>query len=598
MSGTIKDFKAHFDYLTSLKWEGALNKHVYQIRPKTGTLELSGKVNSIEMGRASTLDRFIWDELGQKGANRWCDCLTLWTKELEFNVLLFGENDTPTKLRCAYFEVPDRDTCKVHLSYWGATKATPTTPTTPTIAIPSTKARKTENDASLKLNEAIDNAAMALAGAKEISGIVGSKDSKWDDYSDWLQQNLPQLVVWNRFELKTTGKLRYGKAIEFDRTYAYSFDPFRMQLQTIPVPSSFFEKDTPFPRVSLPNRAAARLYRQVLWRYPAIAGRGSPMKHNLLTLASLLADPNIRVALVTGEPGTGKENLCKAMYYGDKLRQPLIDKPEAIFLQTTAGNIQNAMHDTIPKMPQKFLSKELAGVAKKVFGTRPLGKLNSPVLLIDELNKAKQEFLAAMLRPLEQGETELGTENEPKFILAASQHIEELAKNPPQDFWTRVSHQLRVSHPLSRVSEEDGEAFLASFFYSQWWSFIKLMIRGYTKRDSRVFVKAFLGRVSGGVLEPSVLCEHVKDEFLNSLIPLVSRDTLSVRGARSILSQVFARLSWFVRFQKPLGDPKKLDEKTENEVARLVNSAVQDVMAILNPARATPAGLETSKGPK
>jgi hypothetical protein len=89
----------------------------------------------------------------------------------------------------------------------------------------------------------------------------------------------------------------------------------------------------------------------------------------------------------------------------------------------------------------------------------------------------------------------------------------------------------------------------------------------------------------------------VKDAFENTLVPLVSRDTLSVRGARSILSQVFARLSWYVRYQKPLRNPAILDD-IDNELARLVNSAVQDVMAILNPARATPAGMEESESNK
>ena len=200
-----------------------------------------------------------------------------------------------------------------------------------------------------------------------------------------------------------------------------------------------------------------------------------------------------------------------------------------------------------------------------------------------------------MLRPLEQGETELETKGEPKYILAASQHIDDLARKPPQDFWTRISHQLRVVHPLSRVSEKDGRAFLESFFYLEWWSSIEKMIRGYDDKRARDFVGVFLGTISAGELKPSGLCNRVRDEFLNTLVPLVSRDTLSVRGARSILSQVFARISWFVRFQDPLEDPTKLDPASQNEVAKLVNSAVQDVMAILNAARATPAGMETTK---
>jgi hypothetical protein len=49
-----------------------------------------------------------------------------------------------------------------------------------------------------------------------------------------------------------------------------------------------------------------------------------------------------------------------------------------------------------------------------------------------------------------------------------------------------------------------------------------------------------------------------------------------------------------LRFEKPFSesrDAKKLDKSTENQVAQRVNSAVQDVLAILNAARATPAKL-------
>jgi hypothetical protein len=312
------------------------------------------------------------------------------------------------------------------------------------------------------------------------------------------------------------------------------------------------------------------------------------MKRNLRNLASLLADPNVNVALVTGKPGTGKENLSKAIYYGNKLRQPLDFEPESIFIETTAVEIQAAMNGPDAITPSAFLLSKLPNLPGNI---RP----KSPFIFIDELNKAKQEFLAAMLRPLEQGESELDTDGKPKYILAASQHIDVLAKKPPQDFWTRVTHQLRVVHPLSHVSEEDGEDFLRSFFYSQWWSFIEVMIHDYKEKHANELIQVFLGKVSDGSLEPSKLCLKVKDAFENTLVPLVSRDTLSVRGARSILSQVFARLSWYVRFQKPLEDPETLDKTTDNELARLVNSAVQDVMAILNPARATPAGMEDSE---
>lgn len=570
------DKKHHFDYplLGKLQWT-VPSEHDYELVPIVGTLRLDAKANDKVLGRASTLDHFIWDEIVQKASSSWCDCLTLWTKDLEFNLLLFGADYTPQKLRCAYFPTPKSNMYKEHLEYWAQILGSDTGRNT---ALSEAVARK-KNAGSKKDGEELQD----------------------DNDARLVERLLPRIVVWNRYrkQNRMSGATASG-TVKFTRTHAFTLDYFRGELQTIPVPTKFLEDDkAQLCFETKAEKAAEALYRLILDRYDAVTGRGSAMKRNLLTLASLLVDANIKVALVTGEPGTGKENLCKAIYYGDKLRRPGEADREGVFLRTTAVEIQSAMRGPEAKTPSRFLRDKLSTSGSTgVFPWRK-SKADSPVIFIDELNKADQDFLGAMLRPLEQGETELHTKGDPKYILAASQHIDDLAQKPPQDFWTRISHQLRVVHPLSRVTEEDGEAFLESFFYSQWWSFIEAMIRGYDDpKHVEDFVRAFLGEIPDDKLKPSRLCNRVKDEFLNTLVPLVSHDTLSVRGARSILSQVFARLSWFVRFEKPLGDPTKSDEPMENQVARLVNSAVQDVMAILNAARATPAGMEETKPTK
>ncbi len=553
--------KLHFDYLSPLRWN-VFHEHKYKLEAKHKTLMLSAQAKTTNMGKASTLDHFIWEEIVQKKSSKWCDCLTLWTEDLEFNLLVFGEDHTASRLRCAYFAAPEEEMCTIHLKFWG-------------IIANGGEVRKKHT--------LLQNLKFYIDQAKKNPRNIPQEGAKF------VKKLLPQIVVWNRYSIT---RITRSQGVIFSRINAYTLDPFRHALQTMPVPTGFLEEQvTPFRYISNSQQAAQNLYRQVLQRYDTVAGCGSPMKRNLLTLASLLADPNIKVALVTGEPGTGKENLCKAIYYGNKVRRPANTTPEAVFLQTTAVEIQTAMKAVPPKTPTQFLKEKLNEQ------NLTCSKANRPVLFIDELNKAEPAFLAAMLRPLEQGENELDVDGSPKFVLAASQHIDDLAKNPPQDFWTRVSHQLRVAHPLSRVSEDDGEAFLTSFFYSQWWLFLEPMVRGHETTSAKNFIEIFLGSVSRkGELNPSLLCKRVKDEFVNTLVPLVSRDTLSVRGARSMLSQVFARLSWFVRFEDPMG--KKLDTPTENTVARLVNSAVQDVMAILNPARGTPAGMDDTKQSK
>jgi len=569
--------KPHFSYAPlggQLDWIRS-GEHEYELKPVKGRLGLTATANGKLLGAATTLDHFIWDEIVKKKNSTRCDSLTIWTKDIEFNLLLFGGVHSPHQLRCAYFATPESDMCREHLAYWGVT-------------IGSKRGGvKAHPEVPAKFLRVAINRAVAAIGTKKRPKIqrVISKDD-----AERVKKLLPQIVVWNRY----TSSVVKGTGTKFTRCHAFALDALRANLQTIPIPTAFLDKDKSLRHISGDEEAARSLYELVLSGYETVTGCGSPMQRNLLALASLLADPNIRVVLITGEPGTGKENLCKAIYYGDKLHQPAGELREAVFLQTTAGEIQAAMVNRVPKMPGKFLrervAEEIYRVSKGWSSTA-----RSPLIFIDELNKAEQVFLAAMLRPLEQGKSEINTEGDPKFVLAASQHIDELAKKPPQDFWTRVSHQLRVVHPLSRVSEEDGHAFLLSFFYSQWWSFIEVMVREYDTLHAESLVKTFLGEILGGKLEPSDLCKLVRDVFVNTLVPLVSRDVLSVRGARSILSQVFARLSWLVRFQKPTWGPK-LDEDTKedtnNEIARLVNSAVQDVMVILIAARATPAGLE------
>ncbi len=542
------DEKHHFDYLYHDGLKPVISKlHKYKLTPKASTLALRATVISKpSLGSGSPLDHIIWDEIIRKkdlGITQ-CDSVTLWTKDIEFNLLVFGTTDVAKKVRCAYFSAPEIKVCEKHLVYWKQ-------------IFPHRWQR-------------------AKAGLMNADGRS-------------LKKRLPEIVVYNRY--------KRNEEKSFDRIHIFASDPFRERLQTIPLPTNFLQDKTQIYFDNNYRLAFERLYRAILSRYESVAGCGSAMQRNLLTLNSLLVDKSIKAALVTGEPGTGKENLCKAIYYGNKLARPELEKAEALFVETTAVDIQSEMTKS-EITPREILRNKLKDCLAGENARKK--KPNSPVIFIDELNKARPDFLAAMLRLLEQGERELGTKGHPVYILAASQHIDDLAQKPPQDFWTRITHQLRVVHPLSRVSDKDGEAFLRSLFYSQWWMLVKNMIKDYKDSEQSSLLKNFLGTVNRRKFLPSRLCEHVEVNFLNSLVPLVSRDTLSIRGARSILSQVFARLSWHGRFEKPIGGNNDSAHSTQRDVemdkvARLVNSAIQDVMAILNAARSTPAGMEDKK---
>lgn len=549
----------------------AVTKHEYIIEQKPGQLSLEAKfdgdaVPDKTLDKASPLDHMIWDEIDKSDGINCCESVTIWSDDVEFNLLLFINSHKPEKLTCAYFPAPDKHLQDLNKRYWnGVNWEQPA---------PDTMGTKANGIDPLKMQ--------ALEG--RLKGTVNVP-------------HLTELVVWNRFDLTNC-----NRGMKFTRSHAVILDPFRKYTQSIPLPTNWLLQDwekKPCWSLRDDGEAARCLYELVHERYSWVAGCGSAMKRNLSNLASLLVDSKIGVALVTGKPGTGKENLCKALYFANKLRKPEASENEGIFLQTTAQELENKL-EVAKKGHGDFepsLSAILTGLVSREAGSER-SRAKSPVLFIDELNKASQQILAGLLRPLEQGAEELGVDGSPIFILAASEHIDDLARKPPQDFWTRITHQLRVVHPLSLVSEDDAERFLKAFFFSQWSKMTESLINRINNDEMQMAVKElFLGTVTEAPPEKfkaSALCGTVKDEFLNTLVPLVSRDTLSVRGARSMLSQVFARVSWYVRFENPLElnaseEMPTINEKAKKDIARQVNSAVQDVMAILNAARSTPA---------
>jgi hypothetical protein len=535
----------HYEFFGGLNWTTS-TVHQYELTRESGNLRLRAAIiDAAFASEASTLDHFIWDEMvSREDPSIWCETITVWTKSAEFNLLVFGTTDDKTaRLQCAYFPTPPRKLCESHALYWKA------------VNVPMATKRGSN----------------VPAGAARIHSL------------------LPTLVIWNRY---VWAEKKSDNTTIFTRQHAVAVDICREWFETIPIPTTFLEFEAS-PNGTAADKRALKLYSSALKRYAWVAGRGNPMVRNLITLSSLLADSKIRAALVTGEPGTGKEAYCKAIYFGNKLRRPADDKSESVFLETTALEIQGMMKGS--NTPSRILKKKVAKIYDSSGPKDPANRAKHPVIFIDELNKAEDHLLAGLLRPLEQGEAELQVTGNPRFILAASQHIEDLAKKPPQDFWTRISHQLRVAHPLGRVSEEDAEVFLSSFFFSEWWNHVEEIVRKLSGGQRSDFVKVFFLEQKGRKWETSKLCDRVYDEFVNTLVPLVSRDILSVRGVRSILSQVFARLSWFVRYEKPFTE---WDAATANQVARLVNSAVQDVLAILNAARATPASMGVQSGKK
>ena len=174
-----------------------------------------------------------------------------------------------------------------------------------------------------------------------------------------------------------------------------------------------------------------------------------------------------------------------------------------------------------------------------------------------------------------------------RFIMAASDHLDRLAQDPPQDFWTRITNQMRVAHPLGRVSEEDAEAFLEAFFWFNWWKLTKDWLDPRDAEEKAAIANDLLGgklrdQPPGSFSLANLVCQ----EFVDTVTPIAIRDEISVRGVRSMMQQIFSSVIWSTRYG--LVPVRHADRGTEAITRRAVNHAIQDVLAILNASRSTP----------
>jgi hypothetical protein len=510
------------------------------------------------LSHASKLDRIIWDLIVvRRNFAQHCDALTLLTEEIEFDALLFWGADQAPISKITYFPVaPGKIKPQEDRKYW------------------------------------------VQAAGEPLAQLKGLE--KW----------FTELVVWNCYKLDApiaeedlptrsgAKKVRCLRGV-FSRSSLVFRDSSRKLFLNVPVPSKPIFIDLDQAKSSLNHEpdsdmsqllAVRSLYNNFretteCW----VTAVGSPMARNLESLSALLLDESQRVTLVTGLPGTGKEGYAKALHFATRL---LGDSKSAVFLTTTALDLSKS-----PGGPMQWFREQKAKIVTR--------ELRNITFFIDELNKVhKHEMFSELLRVLEDpnGEMDIPKEVRINFVLAASEHLDELTKRPsPQDFWTRISHQLRVVHPLAHVSEKDAQAFLRGYFLYEWCKLVYETVGANEKDGGNIvggaaspmtlpnkskddFIEMMFGRKDDGELAPSSLCESILHELIGTLVPLVTRDSLSVRGVRSMVGQVFARVLSHARYVSEQGDTP--DGRLA--LAIVINRAIQDVLAVLNAARGVP----------
>jgi len=596
--------------------------------------ELQVDTEISQLGPATNLDRLIWEKVVTQQKADACETLNLWTTDTKFTLFLFyklgDSNPKCTGFQCEYFPSDPQSTFNAHAVYWMNVAKDCWDLTSDPEAFKQAVRRNWKKGADwATLTKVGENGTQGDTKLCEalIQSSLDEKDSALQSLiARQAYQHRSSLVVWNFFELKNAGGsgTKNGNSKTFTRHHAFAFDSARSLFQTVPVPDKFFfaspEEEESWcgqikewansnSNLDKTKNRAARLYGRCTAHLSSRVARGNPMQRNFLTLSAMLADRSLKRALVTGEPGTGKEDFAKALYYGrgsskNKGTQFVTVTAPELEATQSGSNVRFRLDrwsggaggagrlDSAPSGPVEVLRSKLRDVS----GALP----DTAWVFIDELNKASPKLLGGLLRALEQSEQTLGLKSEATFVLAASEHIDKLGQIPPQDFWTRVNHQLRVAHPLSHVSLSDAEGFLEAYFFTIWWRCLNKILEDVDKsaageRD-RLIRQLFLKETKRWSPSPrdvlkdtieiprSELCELVRDEFIRTLVPFVTRDTLSVRGAFSIVQQVFSRVVFDARMRRP---PE--EHKYRDQIGRLVNEAIQDVLAILNAARHTPA---------
>jgi len=177
--------------------------------------------------------------------------------------------------------------------------------------------------------------------------------------------------------------------------------------------------------------------------------------------------------LISAPPGSGKEALARSIPYGCNRQTE-----NFMSISLAAGN-------------QRSLEEQLYGRRTEDGSIQEglISKAAKSAILLDEVHYPpdKPGIRASLLRPLEAREYIPVGAADPQeiedvlFILITSKGIsskgtkrnkkkgETLDRVPPEDFWTRMNHTLRIEHPLDLKDLKQLKKVLESFYKFFWW---------------------------------------------------------------------------------------------------------------------------------
>ncbi len=298
----------------------------------------------------------------------------------------------------------------------------------------------------------------------------------------------------------------------------------------------------------------------------------SPVVQSALHSLSNIWQDKAHAILISSPPGSGKELFAQSIPYGSGIKK----------------------HDDGKRIPTISLANGLPSEQERqILGYQQddgsivdglLAKANGAAMFIDEAHYPLREsgVRASLLRPLEAKEyypvksLKLRRADDVQWIFASSLPLEgkdSLSKVPPDDFWTRMTHQIRIEHPLDRhefmpdgaswptriwpnpETTERQKKAVADLFKFFWWDRteshfgikpVKVLMEkekteSYDLRTEDVAEQLFHGYIQ--TLLKQAPLDKIAELFAAALMKEVGGKSLtdvSIRGLRSMVSRIFS----------------------------------------------------------
>jgi hypothetical protein len=286
----------------------------------------------------------------------------------------------------------------------------------------------------------------------------------------------------------------------------------------------------------------------------------------LASLSRIWQDPYAKTVLISSPAGSGKEVFANSIPPGNGRPQDKV-----VALSMASGD-------------HRGLERQLYGFAR-ADGSIQKGLIalaSGAALFLDEVHQPEGQKASAtrasLLRTLEAGKyfpLESTQEQEVAnvlWVMATSKTLNELRRFKPNDFWTRMTHALRIPHPLDLPATPARNAtvkrIVSDFFRLFWWDLCDKQyqldpLTDPSRLPSRAVPAYWQQRTmldlivdKDGVPRSRGYAHHFSTCFLKEVRRRHSRPcNFSARGIRNMVSRLFA-IGWsgVAQGQEPWAD--------------------------------------------